>query len=73
VTAPFPEPLADRIASFPEIHMGVNRITVELRDGSTVTGVLVAWSGQVLRVEGKTDVPFDMADVVDVYDASAVG
>jgi len=50
--------------------MGVHRIIVELRDHSAVLGVLVDWDGRIIRVEGRDLVPFAVADVVAVYDAS---
>ena len=70
MTARFSDDMAAKIRSFPEYRMGAHRITVELRDGSSVTGVLVAWGRDVVRVEGLSGVPFAAEDVVDVNDAS---
>lgn len=37
-----PPELADKVASWPEVRMGVHRVTLVLRDGSRIRGVLVA-------------------------------
>jgi len=73
VTDRFPDPLRQQILDFPEVHMAVHRITVELRDGTAVSGVLVDWEGVLIPVEGDDRAPFAMADVVAAYDASSVG
>lgn len=66
----FVDPFRQEILDFPEVHMAVHRITVELRGGSVVTGVLVDWGGEIIRVEGYENVPFAVGDVVAVRDAS---
>ena len=68
----FPPPLADQIAGFPEVHMGVHQVTVELRDGTAVSGVLVGGKGEIVRVEGHDNLPFLMSDVVAVHDESGL-
>jgi hypothetical protein len=68
----FPPPLADQIAGFPEVHMGVNRVTVELRDGTAVSGVLVGGQGEIVRVEGHDTLPFVVSDVIAVHDESGL-
>ena len=73
MTDRFRDPLRQQILDFPEVHMAVHRITVELRDGTAVSGVLVDWDGVLIRVEGHDPAPFAVADVVAVYDASTVG
>jgi hypothetical protein len=72
VSEAFTGVLLDQILRFPEVHMGVHRITVELGDGTAIGGVLVAWGGQVIRVEGRDPVPFSVRDVVAVHDASGL-
>jgi hypothetical protein len=43
-----------------------------LRDGTAVTGVELAGGTEVVRVRGHAVIPFDVADVVDVDDASGI-
>ncbi len=64
-----PEHLADKAASFPETHGGVQTVAVMLRDGSMVGGVELAWGSEVIRVRGNSTIPFDVVDVVDVVDS----
>jgi hypothetical protein len=67
-----PEHLQDKAATFPETHGGVQTVTVTLRDGTAISGVELAWASEVIRVRGHSVVPFDVADVVDVDDASGL-
>ncbi len=67
-----PEHLQDKAATFPETHGGVQTVTVTLRDGFCISGVELAWASEVTRVRGHSVVPFDVADVVDVDDASGL-
>ena len=70
VTIELPDELKEKVAGFPEVHTGVSRVTVELRDGSTVAGVLVGWAAEIIRVEGLVGIPFSSDDIVDVRDGS---
>lgn len=65
--------LVSRALSFPETHMNVVTVAVTLRDGRTFAGVELAGGSEVIRVRGRSDVPFDAADVVDVQDDSGHG
>ncbi len=66
-----PDPVQERIVSFPEYTMGAHKVALDLRDGSVVEGVLVAWGEEVARVGGETDWQFDVADVIDAHDRSS--
>jgi len=57
----------------PEVHAGVQRVTAELRDGRTVPGVEVAWANEIIGVAGHSAVPFEMDEIVGVYDESGLG
>lgn len=61
-----PQALADRIAGYPELQMGVHCVTVRLHDGRTYFPVLVAWATEVVRVEGSETVPFRSEDIADI-------
>lgn len=68
-----PVDLTDKIALWPEIRMGVNRVTLVLRDGSRLGGVLVAGHCAVgsYTPTGAAPLPtFREEDVVDVEDDS---
>jgi hypothetical protein len=65
--------LRDKIAEWPEFRMGVHRIAVLLRDGTTVHEVFV--SGGLIRGVGSTQhdtgpIPFGPDDIADVQDES---
>lgn len=61
--------MSAEIAALPEYKMGVHRVTVELSDGSVFTDVDVAWGSEVIRVSGSSDLPFDPADIVKVWNS----
>jgi len=64
-----PDALRQEIASFPEYKMGVHRVTVELSDGRIFTDVDVAWEAEVIRVAGSSEIPFDVSQVVRVWNS----
>jgi len=72
VSNELPGPIRDRVADFPETRVGVNTVTVTLRDGRVVGGVDVAWGSQVVRVRGQDSNPFEAEDVVEVDDESGL-
>ena len=67
-----PDDLSERVLGFPETHMGVQMITVTLRDGRVLTGVHVAWGREVVRVDGEYGIPFTGEEVIAVEDASGL-
>jgi hypothetical protein len=63
-----PARVAEQILSFPEHRMGAHRVTLLLRDGRRIPGVVVAWGNDVVSgVEGHD---FDPEDVVAAEDQS---
>jgi hypothetical protein len=46
--------------------MGAHRVTVRLADGRRVSGVVVAWGSETMRVDGSENITFDGEDVVEV-------
>jgi hypothetical protein len=71
MAAQLPEHVADIILGFPEYRMGAHKVAVELRDGTIVDDVLVAWGGEVIRVGGVDGCSFDPSAVVNAYDRSS--
>lgn len=65
-----PEHLTEKFRRFPEVHMGVWQVEVELADGRIFHGVEVGWPGEIIRVAGHAAAPFTAEDVVDVHDGS---
>jgi len=61
-----PDLIKDEIANMPEYSYGVNRVTVELKDGSKFDNVFVGWAEEIIKVESSDTVPFDPAQVVKV-------
>jgi hypothetical protein len=70
VAVTLPHHLAEKFRRFPEVHMGVWRITVELIDGRTFPEVEIGWPGEIIRVAGHAGVPFTAEEVIDVHDGS---
>lgn len=65
-----PEDVAETIRSFPEYSMGSHRVTLVLRDGTLVPGVLVAWGDQLIR--GPATPAFVPEDVVDAINEARI-
>lgn len=61
-----PPAIQERVVGMEHQSYGVNRVIVVLDDGTEVPGVHVLWATVVARVEGHADVPFDVANVVEV-------
>jgi hypothetical protein len=68
-----PDFLSEKITRYPEHHLGVHRVMVRLHDGRTFFPVLVAWSMEVVRVDGSEEIPFTTDEVADVYPAEGSG
>jgi hypothetical protein len=62
-----PDFLSEKIAHYPEHHLGVHRVRAELRDGRTFFPVFVAWGLEVVRVEGSDVIPFTTDELADLY------
>ena len=67
-----PSEISERVNSFPEVHQGMQRVTVVLADGRRFRGVDVAWGCEVLAVAGCQTIPFSGDAVTEVYDESQV-
>ena len=60
-------PIVERDGPFHEFKQDASFVTVELKDGAKVDGVLLLYPNYVIAVEGCTDLPFSPADVVKAY------
>jgi hypothetical protein len=65
-----PTAVTDLILGFPEYKMGTHKVALQLRDGTVVEDVLVAWGTEVIRVAGVDGCLFNLAEVVNAYDRS---
>jgi hypothetical protein len=59
-----PEFIKNKILELPEYSYGVNRVTLELDDGSTYDEVYIGWGEEIIKVGNLKGVPFDPARVV---------
>ena len=66
-----PELLRDRLAAFPESSFCAHKVALVLRDGRVVEDVLVAWEAEILSAGGRSELPFEEWDIVDILDRSA--
>ena len=62
----FPDAIKDQIAEMPEYSYGVNRVTVELDDGTWYDEVYVAWGEEIIQVGNSKTIPFEPGRVVKV-------
>lgn len=62
-----PEELRPAVAALPEIHMGVTRVSVELRDGRVVPNVDVGWADEIVAVGGSTSFDFESSEIIAVF------
>jgi len=69
-TVLLPEPIREKIASFPEYRMGAHKVAVRLANGRVFEDVIIAWESEIVSVAGKSEIPFAAEEIVDVYDRS---
>lgn len=62
-----PGEIKQKILEMPEDRQGVKKVKVRLKDGREFKDVYVAWGSEVVKVGSGTVVPFDPAEVVDVF------
>jgi hypothetical protein len=67
-----PDRLTAKVQRFPEVYLGVWRVTIVLAGGVEYNGVEVAWSGDLIRVAGHESIPFTADQVIDVQDDSGL-
>jgi len=61
-----PVPIQEQVARMDRQNYGVNRVAVVLDSGNEQEGVRVAWSTEVVGVDGHEGIPFEVARIVDV-------
>lgn len=64
-----PDGVAEKVLTFRESSMGANRVTLVLRDGSKIPGVVIAWGRELVR--GPSSPDFRVEDIVDVIDETS--
>jgi hypothetical protein len=58
--------IQEKIAVLPELAYGIRRIAAILDDGTEYPDVVVAWSKEVIKVEGFERLPFDTSRIVEI-------
>jgi hypothetical protein len=66
-----PGRLRQRVLSVPDVQHGIHRIRVVLTDGRLFSPVEIAWGSEVLTVESRSEAPFTVVQIAEVFDASA--
>jgi len=61
-----PDFLHDKASNAPESGYGVVTATVILKDGRRFPNIKIAWGHQIVKYEGKTNIPFSTEDIVDI-------
>ena len=62
-----PNNIVERDGPFNEFKQDASFVTVELKDGSKIDGVLLLDAKYVIAVEGHNDLPFSPNNVVKAY------
>lgn len=57
----------EKYGPFHEFAQDASMVTVELKDGGIVTGVLVVYPNYIGAIEGENDLVFSPKDVVKVF------
>ena len=71
VSRRLPYAIREQILMFPEWRIGAHRVTVTLDDGRRIDGVIVAWGGDIIRVDDSEHLTFEAEQVVGVaHDAT---
>lgn len=65
-----PPKIREQLVGIPELGYGVKRVTVKLDDGSEFSDVFIAWGREVTSVGPHEELPFDIADIVEVRSQS---
>ncbi len=66
-----PRRFHELVAAFPETSYGASRVTVTLKSGRKIRGVVIAWGRQIVKVgdtvvKDAEDLSFDPSEVIDV-------
>ncbi len=61
-----PDFVKEKLNEMPEYKYGVNRVIVTLADNRVFAHVHIAWTDEIVKVEGYDSIPFDEKDIVDV-------
>ncbi|MGB9116845.1 hypothetical protein [Bradyrhizobium sp.] len=61
-----PEHLWEKVRDMPESSYGTTCVVVVLDDGTRIPDVHVAWGKEIVKVDQKPEVHFDVSRVVDV-------
>ncbi len=64
---PLPSVLIQRAASFVEFANGGAVCHARLTDGTIHPGLLISNSGAIVAMRGQDELPFDVADIDDLY------
>jgi hypothetical protein len=56
-----------QIAEMAEFAMGGTQVTVRLKDGRLITGVLISNCTHPIAVRGFKDLPFGLEDIADIF------
>jgi hypothetical protein len=64
-----PDVWVAKTSAMEEFANGATQVTIRLTGGREVSGVLLSDATYVIAVRGFDDLPFDFADIVDVFQA----
>ena len=62
-----PEHLIAKAVTFDEFANGGSQATLRLRSGKEIGGVLISNGTFIIAIQGFSDLPFPMGEVVDLY------
>ena len=62
-----PKSVIDKYGPFHEFAKDASMVTVELKNGKVITGVVVVYPNYIAAIEGENDLIFSPKDVIKVY------
>lgn len=62
-----PMSVIEKCGPFHEFAQDASMVTVELKDGTMVTGVIVVYPNYIGAIEGEEDLAFSPTDVINVF------
>lgn len=58
--------LQDKALNAPESSYGVVTVTVILKNGRRIPNVKVAWGHEIVKCQGKANIPFSSEEIEDI-------
>jgi hypothetical protein len=65
-----PDAWAQKVSGMKEFANGATQVSVKLRDGREVRGVLISDARYIIAARGFKDLPFAMTEIADIFQSN---